>query len=326
MCDPDIGAVANLGTQCVQAGVPKVQSVIAACEAIRPDSAAGQIADVRHVGIGVIKRCHLLADCTDDPGLAIPLTEISNGLGLPLLRLALDGSGVREFGRVLCSDGGNGRSCQLCNYSLDDLTRILPRTPCPGRPLSEGPPTLAGGAVGMSIAGLGLLQAQRIGTGNDAELVWDCEVAVDWSSLEAFAIQLVRSPGCLSGHQRWELIEIPEAQITAFRDVYAAAGEHMTKGDFSLEAFQHPLCLQATCDCGALAAAVGTVWSIPPVCSHCGRAMHWRTETALRGVNRRLANELDLLDRRPAELGFPEAGAMFIARRDGEPPVRIVLC
>ena len=91
--DYDIGQESNLGNQFCQPGVPKVFSTVQACDRIRPSVAAGSCCDVRHAGLSQLRECDVLVDCSDDPGLAWTLTEISNGLRIPLVRCAVDGSG-----------------------------------------------------------------------------------------------------------------------------------------------------------------------------------------------------------------------------------------
>ena len=67
-------------------------------------------------GMSATECADYFVDCTDDPALAHPLALLSNGLSLPLVRLAVDGSGQRELGRVSVSHGGGGHACQLCSY------------------------------------------------------------------------------------------------------------------------------------------------------------------------------------------------------------------
>ena len=209
ICDPDTGAVENLGTQQVDIGKPKAESVAGACNAIfrGGDRAEYLVEDIRFAGVEALQRCDLIVDTTDDPGLAEYLTRVSNGVGRPLLRLALDGQGSHEFGRVLASDGGNGFSCQLCTHQRS--TEIHRRTPCDER--SDVPPTRAGGAIGMTVAGVGLLQAQRIVTGCDAGLVRDREVLVDLTNLQLHPQILERSPDCISGHESWDVVTLSKA-------------------------------------------------------------------------------------------------------------------
>ena len=325
LCDFEQAEPHNLGTQAVRAGRPKVEAVIEACEAIRPGAARGVCADVRHVGVGVVRRCDVLIDCTDDRLLETPLTDISNGLRIPLLRVAVDGTGRWELGRVLCSDARDGGACQMCPHALDDLQAYAKRMRCPGVATGERPPTLAGGALAMTLAGLALLQAQRLVTGNDRELVWNREVIVDWSDLAIMAAEVRRSPDCLSGHIEWTLAEITAKNVQTLEQLFAAASRRLETEDCRLEPYGHPLCLEASCECGAEQVAVGTVWAAMPECLACGRRMAWRTETQRAALTRRQAQQLGVLDRPLGELGFPGEGALFVARADGRPAVRLLL-
>ena len=151
--DPEIGCVENLGTQAVISGLPKAQAVQQACDEILPGRAQAWLADVRHVGPGQLAAMDLLVDATDDPDLTWPLTMLSNGLDRPLMRLAVDGSGEREMGRVAVSHGGGDHACAACSYAVDDISGPRRRQPCLGDAALERPDTVASGAIGMAIAG-----------------------------------------------------------------------------------------------------------------------------------------------------------------------------
>lgn len=325
ICDPEPGELHNLATQAVRPGLPKVRGIVSECDAIRPGAAGGIQADVRHVGIGVLRRFDALIDLTDDPRLAYSLTEISNGLGTPRLRAAVDGLGRHEIGRVLCSDARAGGACELCSYSWSDLAAGASRTPCPGAPLADRPPTRAGNALAAVIAGLALLQTQRLVTGNELELVRNREVIVDLSHFQIMGAVLRRSEQCLSGHATWELIEVPAAECTCLDDVYRAARQVASDDRLTLEPYGHPLCLEARCECGAVRLACGTQWAAPPVCDRCTHTMSWRSEMQLAALDHLQAAALGILPLTLAQLGLPDRGAMFVLRLPHRPALRLVL-
>lgn len=322
--DFDETVLSNLGTQRGVPGIAKVESLIARCDAIAPGRTRGIQADIRHAGIGQLARCALLVDCTDDAALELALTEISNGLGVARLRLAVDGTGQMEMGRVSCSHGGAGHACGVCAYAPEDLIGAMPRTLCPGR--SDGPaPTLAGGALAMAIAGLGLLQAQRLVTRNDLECVIDREVVLDLSGWQLLAIEKRRSGSCLSGHLRWELAGLGRTvEETTPGDVLRESRQRLGEEQVTLEPYAHALCTEVYCQCGATRQVVGTRWASPPQCPKCRRPMEWLIETQRQRLRPDELNELGI-ERVPlSELGLPE-GAMIVARADGKPPLRLVL-
>jgi ThiF family len=324
--DYDIGTFENQGTQPVEPGISKVKAIVAACDAIEPGRALAFECDARHVGIGVFDQCDLLIDCTDDPNLAWPLTEISNGVGKPLIRCALDGSGDTESGRVLLSSGGTGHACQLCSYSLKDLHPNRERTGCPNQPKLFSSPTIAGGAIAMAIAGLGLLSAQRVLTGNDDNLVYDHETHLNLTHLQLLPMKLTRSEGCLSGHVRWELMPINAAAANVtFAELFSIASRELSSAEVTLEPYLHPLCIQAECVCGQLARATGSQWAQPPECAHCGECMSWRRAIQYDRVSMQHASDLGILGVPLTTLGLPEQGAMLVARTANRPPVRFVL-
>lgn len=311
--DPDRVEEQNLGTQVLRPGFSKVESTTRQCNEIRTGSAAGAAVDIRHVGIGELDECDILIDLTDDPRLAWPLTEITNGLKKPLIRAALDGSGRYELGRVFCSDPREQGSCQLCTYSVNDLTAAMQPTACPGRDAPERPATLAGGALAAVVAGTSLIQAQRIVTGNDAELALGQEVTVNLSHMYLSPARIMRSKGCLSGHVAWDLDEIPAASAGTLGDIVEYVARDLGLRDFMLEPFGHPLCIEAGCGCGASMIHVGSPWADPPRCSACGEPAEWRKETQRAALHTAHIRELGLSHRTLEELGLP-AGAMLSAR------------
>lgn len=323
--DHDTTEIENLGNQIGQPNVPKVTSLVERCDGVRTGHIRGFCDDIRHAGIRGLLACDLIVDCTDDPRLAWSLTQISNGLNIPLLRAAVDGSGELELGRVLCSSGGTADACQLCSFSLDDLKRHHQRMHCPNGPRDDGTPTLAGGPMGATISSLALLQAQRLVTGNDRDLVVDREVIVDFSHFQLLDIRLERSERCLSGHRRWEWMDVDAAVGDAtLAELFAIASREFGSRDVTLAGYQHPLNVQAACTCGTVKIAAGTDWATAPVCNDCRSPMRWLAETQIDRINQEAAAELRVLDMPLDELGYP-AGAMFSARSPGKPALRLLL-
>ena len=321
--DPDRVEEHNLGTQPLRRNLGKVASLMQSCDDINPGAAAGAAVDIRHVGIAELRLCQVLIDATDDPRLAWALTEISNGLQIPLLRCALDGSGRYQLGRVLCSHAAHGGACQLCTYSVDDLLSAVDPTPCPGQGTPERPPTLAGGALADMLSGAAVIQAQRIVTGNESELALDQEVTIDFTHMQIMAARLQRSPRCLSGHLAWELEPIEHRSSDTLGDVAEAITHDLGTQDVTLEAHGHPLCIEAECDCGVTIHRVGTLWADPPECVRCGGRMAWRSETQRAGMHIAQLVELGAMQRTLAELGLPD-GVMINARQPGSPTRRYV--
>jgi hypothetical protein len=197
-----------------------------------------------------------------------------------------------------------------------------PGTPDQGTPdLADAPPgrrpTLAGGAIGMAVAGLGLLQAQRLVGGNDVELALGREVLLDLGAPQCLSLELRRSPGCLSGHARWELVRLPRrASSGPLSLLFEAAGD-LLGADAILEPFAHPLCLEATCACGARVAATGTRWAPAPACPSCGAETTWNSSAQVARLSADAARQLGIADASLQALGLPEAGALISARAGG---------
>jgi molybdopterin/thiamine biosynthesis adenylyltransferase len=308
--DPDIVSASNLATQAftrAMLGHAKVDAVVAACDAIAPGRARGVRADVRHVGAGVLAGCTLLVDCTDDGGLTLFLTELSNGLRRPLLRLAVDGSGEREVARAFVSHGTDGHACQVCPLSASDLARAPARTPCPGSAPTRRP-TLAG-PVAHALVGVGLLQAQRVVTGRGREHAWDRELVLDLDAPALHALTITRSAACLSGHARWDVIALPETvHALTLRALFAHGQAHLGTA-VTLHAHNGALALTTVCRCGERARP-GLLSAPPPLCADCGERARRQPAVTLSALNHAQAQALAIAEVPLAELGFPRGAAI----------------
>ena len=324
--DFDVGQAENQGSQIARPGEAKVHSIARACDGIRPGIVHGFPHDIRHTGIQSWVQCDVMVDCSDDAALAWPLTETSNGTATPMLRCAVDGRGKWELGRVLCSDGAHAHACQLCSYSLSDLRTASQRMPCLGLATPEREPTLAGGAIATAIAGLVLLQAQRLVTENDVERVHDRELVLDLTHHQLLDIQLERCAQCLSGHRTWQPIELgATADEMTLHELLEFAEEAHHSREVALAAYQHSLNTQAYCACGSVQVAVGTDWAHPPTCNRCGTAMSWLREMQIDRVTRQVATDRNILHTPLDQLGMPMDGAMFLAYGPNRPLQRLLL-
>jgi len=313
----------KIGAAYGRIGRSKVLALSDACDAIRPGRAEALHADLRHVGIGVFTASALIIDATDDPALAGYLTKVSNGIGVPLMRVAVDGSGQFNRGRVLISHGGRGHSCQMCPWQWEHVLKSLPRTPCPGSP--ETPlPTIATNATTTVVAGIALHYAMRLVAG-DAN-VFDRETLVDLDQRQIIEQRLVRSAQCLSRHRSWtwEQVEV-RADGCTLGSAFALLQERLG-GAAELEVFNHPFWTVVTCSsCGHTEHTVGTWWATPRACRCCGFATKWQLGSDQAALSLREAEQLGVLDCTLAELGVPAQGAMLIGRADNVPAVRILL-
>jgi hypothetical protein len=325
--DPSLGEPANLGTQVgIVPGRLKAQTVCEACNSIAPGRCIARTTDIRHVGVGELAQLACLIDASDDPGLAPLLTEISNGVGVPLIRVALDGTGEIEIGRVLVSHGGAGHACQMCSYSVLDLERGRSVQPCaPGEPIR--PPTHANNGTAMAVAGICVLQTMRLVGGHDRDLVLDSEAILDLTHLATYRIRLQRSELCLSGHLRWNWQHLDvSAAHTRFADLYRTVCESLGGETVELEFYGHPLYTRARCEhCATDFAAAGSPWAATPACPRCGGLMVWRAGTEQACWTWDEAKNAGLLVRTLTECGLPERGAMVIARSVKKPATRFLL-
>ncbi len=328
--DFDRGSEENLGTQEVIVGRPKAEVLADRCNRIASGSATARCVDVRHEGVGAFEDVALIVDCSDDPALEHPLTRISNGLQVPLVRIAVDGTGERELGRVLVSHGGAGHPCQLCASSADQVHRPGQAIPCRGRAATPGP-TNAGSALAMAVAGLGLVYAQRIVGGNRATEIFGRETFVDLGAPAILPMRLERNESCVSGHACFAPTRLDEgARDCTVGELFVRMSDPLSDesapdAGLTLEPFGHPLLLELACDCGEGLVHPGTPWQDTPPCPGCGAAMERRHDVVLDRFDYRQARLLGILDRTWAELGLPESGALVIARDRDRSPTEFLL-
>ncbi|MGA2798004.1 MAG: ThiF family adenylyltransferase [Thermoguttaceae bacterium] len=324
--DSDLVSMENLGTQCFTLpGVYKTDALRDQCNSIREGVLQSRPIDVRHAGVGELASLDTIVDATDDPNLQWPLTEISNGLGIPMLRIAVDGSGECELGRIQVSHGGRGYACRLCSKSLEQLIRNLPRTPCPHVQVTGSPPTIAGNGIAMAVAGLALTQLQRLICGKSDNRTYNSQIIIDLDNFRIIALLEPRSEKCVSGHVVWDLIPagVNAAEI-ALGEVFDIAGRLIGWPVDVIEPYNHPLYLSARCECGKIKDAIGTRWAEPPYCDKCHQAMNWELHTQKPSWTRLDAENAGILSRTMVELGLPAAGAMVLARKQDKPTKRIV--
>jgi hypothetical protein len=312
----------RIGASSGRCGLSKAVALAGACEAIRPGRVQALHHDLYHVGVGVFAAADLIVDATDDPRLAGYLTRMSNGVGVPLMRVAVAGS-THNRGRVLISDGAGGHSCQMCPWGVQHLLRTLPRTPCPG--VAGGPaPTIATNATTTVVAGVALHCAMRLLTGSKETL--DRETIIDLDNMQILELRVVRAEACLSGHKRWALEHVAaRAQGCTLRAAFGLLSERL-ESEAELTAYCHSFWTAANCSCcGGAQQAVGTWWAVPPACGRCGSPTGWQLGSDQAALTLHEAEQRGVLDRTLAELGLPEQGAMLIGRAQGARPVRIVL-
>jgi hypothetical protein len=189
------------------------------------------------------------------------------------------------------------------------------------------------------IAGVALLQSQRIVGRMELDQVLGREIIVDLSHGRLLTIERPRVEKCLSGHRRWELTPIGRsASDLTLGELFQEAMRRLRTERVVLEPFGHALHEEARCECGNSTAAAGTQWAAPPKCRDCRRPMHWVAETSSHCLDsnhwldrsqsapQATRRERQRTMRRTLrQLGFPERGAMIAARAIDRKPLQMIL-
>jgi molybdopterin/thiamine biosynthesis adenylyltransferase len=172
LVDPGLIEEANVGTQLVPVdaiGRPKAQVRV---EQARATGAEGglvaHVARVEELGLGVLSDCDLLVGATDSLSSRLAVDATGQRLAIPLLNVALDGSGRTLFGRVALLDPAAGGACLACAYdarALDEASREGHPSGCPSwrrAPTAATPPTLQTSALAAVLGGFAALLAIRV--------------------------------------------------------------------------------------------------------------------------------------------------------------------
>ncbi len=322
LVDFDRGEERNVLRQRAEPGLPKAETLAAACQAIRSGCARAFVEDIRHLGLRVLLDADLLLDVSDDPALRLALTRLSNGLGIPLVRGALDGSGTRALGRVRVSHGGAGRSCLVCRATPRELGSGARRLPCLGGRSDTRPPTRAGIPSAMATGGLVLhVIGLVLGGGEDAV---DREIYLDLAGA-CLVGSIERADRCLSGHDTWQLEPLDlSVRDTTLGELFAFLSRELGAAP-RLAPFEHPIFTAARCPaCGEWKLAPGTRWAPVARCA-CGATLERRPEHALGTLDEHSARALDLCERTLGELGLPAQGALITARGSTGPARHFLL-
>ena len=214
----------------------------------------------------------------------------------------------------------------------------------------------------MSVAGLGLLRAQRLVGGNGSHGILDSEVMVDLDAPAILPMKLRRSETCLSGHKRFHpthldrttadttvkelfgLARIALENDHATENGHATESDHPTENGHAMEsdhvtdsrkagpiqeislAFRgHPILLAVACPgCGLELVRPGTLWRPTHECPRCREVMKRRRDVALDHLNQAQARALGLADTSCVTLGLPSRGALVTTRAPGRPAVQLL--
>jgi len=313
---------ANLGTQgFATAGVAKVDAQVRRLAPLNPFSRIEPMrADIRQIGMGVLRDASLLVCCADNPAARVATNTIAMRLGLPWLDGALDGSGKSLFGRVAAY--GPGGACYLCPHdgaSLAGLLRNGADAPgCAGAwrggEEAAAPSTLAVSALGGAVASLAALWVLRVLLGRGGEVLGR-EVYFDLDGCRMGAHRLARNTRCLADHRRYELLPIG-AGSTVEQTFRAAETRLAGHGGVSLYLQSRTLVARLRCArCGAERRPWRIAGGVETVCV-CGGAMSSTATDLVERLCRREAKEI--LDKSWAELGLPAEDVIVAVRGDRE--------
>ncbi|HEV3121103.1 MAG TPA: ThiF family adenylyltransferase, partial [Isosphaeraceae bacterium] len=325
---------ANVGLQPYDqsdVGVPKAEALGRRLLAIRPDmSITSFVCDVRRLGPRVLFNCRLLIGAIDSFRDRVWLAQLATHLGIPLLDLALDGTGRSLFGRASGFDAAHGSSCYTCGWDAeiwDMVSREEGGSACAAlaaaRPMinpstrrSEAPATLALPGLAEVIAGLGTIQAVRLLLGTARDRVIDRECRIDLTSGQFSESVRTRDPRCRSSHERWTIGLLDHTPLEQTLGSLMEEAGRMLGGEVTLGVPDEPFVLEAACSACKRKMETFFLARALPACPHCQGPL----VPLLTGL-RAQVGERDVAfarDRSWAELGVPLGGAVRACNDKGE--------
>jgi adenylyltransferase/sulfurtransferase len=316
---------ANLGTQGFDTvGIAKVDAQVRRLAPLNPFSRIEPMrADIRQIGMGVLRDASLLVSCTDNPTARIAMNTIAMRLGLAWLDGALDGSGKSLFGRVAAY--GSGGACYLCPHDGASLAGLLRKgagaAGCSGAwrggEEAAAPSTLAVSALGGAVASLLAVWSLRTLLGRGGEVLGR-EVYFDLDGCRMGVHRLARNACCLADHRRYELLPVG-AESTVGQAFQAAETLLAGPGEVSLYLQSRTLVARLRCAlCGAEKRpwrVAGGSGSTETACV-CGEEMQPTAADLVECLRRDEVEEI--LSKRWAELGLPAEDVIVAVRGDRE--------
>jgi molybdopterin/thiamine biosynthesis adenylyltransferase len=312
-------------------GLPKTEALRRRLHAIRPDmSITWFMSDVRRLGPRVLADCRLVIGALDSFRDRIWIAQITTHLGIPLLDLALDGTGRSLYGRASGFDVVQGSSCYTCGWDADVWDQVSREgsgsacaalaaatsltTPAATRP--DAPATLALPGLAEVVAGIGTIQAVRILLRTAQERVIDRECRINLSSGQYSEAGRTRDPRCRSSHQRWTTVLLDRTPLEQSLASLFEQASRILGGEVTLAVPGEPLVLEAACAvCQRTVATAGLSGALPP-CPTCqGPLTPMVSGLRAEFTHREIAHAQD---RSWGELGVPLGGAVRASNLEGE--------
>jgi molybdopterin/thiamine biosynthesis adenylyltransferase len=324
--DHDSVEARNLANQHFSAvtdlGEPKAAVRARQARALNPELAIEALsARVEELGFARLAGASLIVSTVDSFTSRVRLNEIAVRLGIPLLDLAVDGSGERELGLVTVYDPARGGPCLLCSTSQRELAARLhaeqPRH-CPsfrdaaGQAITAA--TLAGSGHAAVVTGFAAQWALRLLLGQGDRLIGSRLVVSGGAAPRVETVKLARNAACLHDHRAYEIrARLAEARVG---EALAAASRLLGGEATSVRFAARSLVVGLGCECGAELPIVGVIGSSPlrdARCERCGSR-----ELQPQSVTDTLAGaSLDVVRERTwQDLGVPSADLVNFSSGD----------
>jgi adenylyltransferase/sulfurtransferase len=326
LIDRETVAEENLGTQefTGDVGLSKAE---ARARALAPSNPSCRVehmrADIRHIGMGVLRAASLLASCVDSIEARVAINLLAVRMGIPWVDAAIDGSGRALFGRVAAY---NPRippaACFLCPHSAASIARAVTGGVSAGCSAAwrgggvVAPPTMAVAALGGTAASIQAMWALKFLLDRGDEVAGK-EVYFDLDRGVMTSHELAPNSRCVLDHRAYSLmplgrrsLELTVGQTFDFADELLAGS-----GTLTLSLPSRSLVARLHCSgCGAVrvvARVPERVSAQDAVCA-CGVAMRPDAMDVMDSFHRGQAR--DFLPRTWSGIGLPAEDVVVASR------------
>jgi molybdopterin/thiamine biosynthesis adenylyltransferase len=213
--------VGGQGFQTSQIGLPKVEARAAQISECTSDPKLHLIHNrIEDVGVGVFSRTRLIISALDNRSSRIRLAEIALLLGIPMIDLAVDGSGRHLLGSVaLYEPRQPDAPCYSCKIGASEIAAIRNEGRGAGCPnwrettSPKTPPTLAAAPFGALISGLASTWAIAVLLGR-ADCLASTQVQICADSTPTLrSLEMRRSSHCVMEHSALQPLRTVSAKI-----------------------------------------------------------------------------------------------------------------
>jgi molybdopterin/thiamine biosynthesis adenylyltransferase len=230
---------------------------------------------IEQLGPARLAGTRLVICATDSFRSRLWVAEAATCVGVPVLDVALDGTGQSLFARIALYDPAHGTACLACGWDEASWQAVQEETSASGCAALLGTgadpaPTLALPGLAEAVAGIAVVQAVRLLLGVETERVSGCEWRLNLTAGRLDVSRPRRDPRCRLDHERWPARMLPKPPAALRLDELFAVASESVGEPVRLRVFGTALVGAAACPSCRQEFRVGRLERALPPCPQCG--------------------------------------------------------